>query len=397
MSAANGIIAPTDSQWTSYRLLPDDVLFFRDGKPSTIGEDHYLHSIFPLFPSTLYGAIRTARLVEEGQDLPALNGTTWSALSAELRAEIGEWGQFGTLELRGPWLIRGDEVMFPAPADLGVIAESVPADSSQRLRERASLRAVRVLRFRPDGQRSGSDWSHEYRTLRPYDRSGGSWIEWTADAPDSSAGWFLTTRGMESWIAGAVPDPAELVHASELWLTEVRTGVGLEESTRTARKGRLYTFGFIRLHKGVGIGFELRNGALSHPARVRLGGEGKTARLERGVPLRIHSHGADTLGPQIRTVYLATPTFSREGSHAPSSLQGSIAAAVRGSSLVGGWDLAARAPKALRRAIPAGSVFFVENGPEGGVDHLHGTNVSDTIDAPAGLQGFGLALVGTSD
>jgi CRISPR-associated protein Cmr3 len=397
MTAVPDHVASTGSSWTSYRLVPDDVLFFRDGKPSAIGEDHYLHSIFPLFPSTLYGAVRTARLVEEGHDLTRLNATVWSTLGPSLRAEIGEWGQFGNLELRGPWLVRGSEILFPVPADLGITAEKLSAGRARRWSERASIRVTRVFRFRPDGPRSESDWSHPYRTLRPYERRNGAWTAWTGDAPDSPAGWFLSMRGMESWLAGALPEPTELVHASELWLTEVRSGVGLEDSSRTARKGRLYTFGFIRFQQDVAIGFELRNGLLGCPARLRLGGEGKTARLERGTPLRISVPSADSHRPGLRAVCLATPAFSRDGSHAPQSLQGTIAAAMRGSSLIGGWDLAARAPKALRRAIPAGSVFFAESGPGGGVDHLHGTNIADTIDMPAALQGFGLALVGFSD
>ena len=52
--------------WKSFRLVPDDVLFFRDGKPNTRGSDHYLRSLFPPNPSTLYGALRTRRLTGSG-------------------------------------------------------------------------------------------------------------------------------------------------------------------------------------------------------------------------------------------------------------------------------------------------------------------------------------------
>ena len=55
--------------WTPFRLVPHDVLYFGDGRPSVMGEDHYLRSLFPPFPSTLYGAIRTRRLYDEGVDL----------------------------------------------------------------------------------------------------------------------------------------------------------------------------------------------------------------------------------------------------------------------------------------------------------------------------------------
>lgn len=60
------------ADWRFFRLDPDDVLFFRDGRPSTLGEDHYLRSLFPFHPSTLYGALRTRRLLDFGVDLHEL-------------------------------------------------------------------------------------------------------------------------------------------------------------------------------------------------------------------------------------------------------------------------------------------------------------------------------------
>ncbi|HXH40882.1 MAG TPA: type III-B CRISPR module-associated Cmr3 family protein, partial [Thermoanaerobaculia bacterium] len=77
--------------WQGYRLVPEDVLFFRDGKPSSIGDDHYLRSIFPPYPSTLYGLVRTQRLLEEGCDLSAVSEGWWKSLSDDLRGQVGEW------------------------------------------------------------------------------------------------------------------------------------------------------------------------------------------------------------------------------------------------------------------------------------------------------------------
>ena len=41
-------------------LQPLDTLFFRDGKPFNKGEETWADAIFPPFPATIYGALRTA-------------------------------------------------------------------------------------------------------------------------------------------------------------------------------------------------------------------------------------------------------------------------------------------------------------------------------------------------
>src|SRR5258706_6422136 len=96
----------SDAAWQGYRLIPEDVLFFRDGKPATMGEDHYLRSIFLPYPSTIYGMVRTRRMLQEGCELSDCSEKWWGGLPSPLRAEIGEWGGYGSLRLRGPWLVR---------------------------------------------------------------------------------------------------------------------------------------------------------------------------------------------------------------------------------------------------------------------------------------------------
>lgn len=41
-------------------MKPLDTLFFRDSKPFSRGEDTWADTIFPPYPSTVYGALRTA-------------------------------------------------------------------------------------------------------------------------------------------------------------------------------------------------------------------------------------------------------------------------------------------------------------------------------------------------
>lgn len=111
------------------------------------------------------------------------------------------------------------------------------------------------------------------------------------------------------------------------------------------------------------------------------------------------------------TVSLATPTVTRHGAYppgfGPEALEGDLAgcrvrlvAAVVGGSLpLGGWDLAVGAPKPLRRALPAGSVFFFEPRDRSAAEvaaRVHGSAWVDDLDPHQKLQGFGLAVAGCS-
>ena len=169
--------------WQGFRLMPDDVLFFRDGKPNSRGSDHYLRSLFPPNPSTLYGALRARRLLDEGVSLASLDEDVWRRLPADLRGELGDWGHFGSLEIRGPWPIRGDEPLLPAPSDLGLtFRERRPDERPSGRRRRGGLEPPRppaidqVARFRlPPDSGTGGGHSHDCKLLLPYLYNGSGW------------------------------------------------------------------------------------------------------------------------------------------------------------------------------------------------------------------------------
>jgi CRISPR-associated protein Cmr3 len=376
------------AEWQGFRANPDDVLFFRDSKPATVNFDHYFRSLFPPLPSTLYGMIRTARLCDRGVSLEGLNETRWKALPPELRAEIGEWGQIGSLRMRGPWLVRNQdetdreaEILLPAPADLGLILtddDSAPRD---------------VVRYLPvDGDGGRRNWSHGLKLMQPHLHvSPGGWRVWTARSgqpePTAADGWFVKCSGMERWLSGGTPAAADLVRPADLWSVERRIGIGLETSARTAKKSQLFSFGYVRLRRGVGIGFEIQ-GCDLNPSRIAwLGGEGRVVHIERGPSLSARFTAAPSSSPFRSSLYLATPAvFNTPDASAPAN-PCPYAAVVRSSLHIGGWDLVRRGPKPLRRGVAAGSVYYVEAGDSAIRSYVP---ISDMHE-----QGFGLTLAGT--
>jgi len=269
--------AAISEPWTSFRLEPDDVLFFRDGKPSTRGSDHYLRSLFPPYPSTLYGAVRTRRLLDGGIDLTGLDAASWARRLNGHAAELGPWGGFGSLRLRGPWLLRGDAPLLPAPADLGVI-EGKHAEGEAR-------RVETVVRFRPaHGELAGGGSDPAgLPLLLPHGADGAPWHPPAPGVePRPATGWFLTPAGLAAWRSGGLPEPDHFVHPTTLWQDETRTGLGLRPNRRASEDGQLYTFGFVRLLTGVSLGFEVTGSELKPEGRLRLGGEGRSVTLAPG-------------------------------------------------------------------------------------------------------------------
>ncbi len=390
-----------NNEWQGFRLVPDDVLFFRDSKPSTRGADHYLRSLFPPHPATLYGALRTRRLVDEGVRLTGLREVVWARLPEELRRELGEWGSFGTLELRGPWLLRGGEVLVPAPADLGLdLAERRQSDAGPR-RRRGGLREPnppaieQVARFRLWPEEDNGGHSHGHGLFRPWLYNGKGWDPWPGDrrSPRPATGWYLTQDGLARWRSGGAPKVADFVHSSSLWTDEARTGLGLEETERRHEDHMLYTFGYVRLRPGVSIGFEARGTQLAAGRRVRLGGEGRTCLLEEGPSFPGMEPKQTSSAGRLR-VALVTPALSSAGGYPPGQLRRLLGGVVNGFVLVGGWDLANQRAKPLRRALPAGSVFVVESSDAGSVKELDGSLLSDFNTECLAAQGFGLIVAG---
>jgi CRISPR-associated protein Cmr3 len=372
--------------WQSYRLVPEDVLFFRDGKPASMGEDHYLRSIFPPYPSTLYGLVRTQRMLEEGYDVSRVSEPWWKTLPGQLRGEIGEWNDHGSLSLRGPWLVRettkghdvSRDILLPAPHDLLVFAEPTEERDGSR-------KVTNVFRLLSEAARDGVAWSHECAAMSPFVYERDRWMKWHPDGdekePESAQGWFLTMSGVEQWMAGLVPSPRDFVDSRTLWTVETRTGLGLQKDRRLSMDRMLYTFGFIRLSRGVSIGFELAGGKLGADCHVRLGGENRLALLANGPSL------TNELGTLAHTAKddgvfaLVTPGIFDNGSMPDAQVSAAVVSEI---VRVGGWDLARHGPKRLRRAVPAGSVYYIDPGP---IEQLH--SYSNQAN-----EGFGLMLRG---
>ena len=385
-----------------------DTLLFRDGRPFDTSGGGRAESLFPPYPSTIAGYIRTQIGPKRGGD--------WTGISD--RVQVG-----------GPIVCRNRQAVFAAPADAVVV------NSGGRVlatRMEPSARTEDLGTNLPGGMRplsinvsakpapGYSFWSHN------------DTMNWLAETYDTD---FCPEK-----ISGPESD------------TRVHLEVGQEG---VAREGMLFSTtmaAFERYSFRTNPPSETRNEAwgllcrvsIQDPAEISyspglFGGENRVAVTERAdawpeCPRALRSRLADAM--HVRMV-LATPALfehgwkpawidrtSRKGS--PPGLDGVqlelVSAAVPRRVAVSGWDLTNNdrpkavsgwdltnngRPKPVRYAAPAGSVYFFNvlegSNPEVLAKQGWLASISDTeSSATTGdvinnnrHDGFGMALWGT--
>lgn len=348
-------------------LEPIDVWLFRDGRPFDSGSDHRAESLFPPFPSVIQGAIRSHHLVVKGVDLRDPQA---------IAAAVGTATCYRDLRIRGPFLTRRDNDgaitrYLPAPADATTVCRgpnrwikpaSPPKDGKARLRASAPTPCLLGLDDKP---------------------------------VKGEAGGWLREDDLCRYLAG---ETVPVIEDEKLFQRESRLGIGMERGRRVAREGALYEVEFIRPQCGVGLYLEVEGyDGWPKDGALRLGGESHGAHFwqMKGVPG--WPQAPDPL-PERFKVYLATPTFFRDGWRpaewerffdGPVEL---VAAAVGRYQSIGGFDMATGGHKAAQRYVPAGSVYYFrcrDSKPA----HLQPNLIQNAITDKGAEIGFGQVII----
>ncbi|CAL1241056.1 type III-B CRISPR module-associated Cmr3 family protein [Candidatus Methylocalor cossyra] len=374
----------------TYLLTPLAPLVLRTGKPfgDTGGGDNFP---FPQ-PSTLAGALRTARADAEG--LP---------FSPESRDEVLGWASHGAL----PAKIEGDTVtpLFPRPLD---------------------------VHYTKPGESLVLDWLAPKRLGEDEgcDLPAGLWpvfLRGDDKAKPAKGPVWWTQAAMEGWLRGQLPETKDLGH--EALPLDFRQHVKLDPNTLASETGQLF--------QSAGIDFEARRktdkpepnlekrgwnpqrfgllARFSHelqPTLLRLGAD---ARLAAAV---MDSDAWPKLPPELAAalraskairLILATPALFSGGwkpgwlgddlTGSPPGVPGLTlrlcAAALDRWQAVSGWEIVKKKPKAVRRTVPAGAVYWFEivgDAPDNWPEQLWLSPISDHEQDRR--DGFGLALPG---
>jgi CRISPR-associated protein Cmr3 len=336
-----------DYRW----IVPIDVLYLRGNRLFGEGADH-AEPLMPPWPSLFAGALRSRMLVDENVDLAAF-----------AKGEVSH-PVLGTPELPGPFRIahlslgrkhgKAIEPLLPLPSDVAVLKETEATNPT--------------CEYLVPTKRTDLD-----PVVFPGDLPALPLLRVSKPAKPDDSGYWLQPRGFEKYLRGGTIESGDLVSTRELWQTDSRLGIALNENSRAAETGRIYTTEAVALRPDVGfvVGVAGASGRLPQDGLIRLGGDGRGATLEKA--------GVDPLWfrtpqtPGFRLI-LATPGLFPQGWLPPRVCRGQDgytlrfrglrarlhAAAIPRYQVISGWDLARWKPKPAQRVVPAGSVYWFE-------------------------------------
>ncbi|MDR4124542.1 type III-B CRISPR module-associated Cmr3 family protein [Yanghanlia caeni] len=348
----------------SYRFIePLDVLFLRGnklfGEPGSYGE-----TVLPPWPSVAAGAIRSRMLVDR-----QINLTAFAAGDVTDDPELGTPARPGTFMLAGFYLARRNdegrvEILMPPPADLVISHSDSGLPQARLVRpqtvELASSCPLPLLPVLAQGR----------KREKPV------------------AGYWLTQAGWSAWLRGDVPASEHLVPSSALWRTDERIGIGMNSTTRSVDAGKLVLTQALVMRKRGEFGDEphgqrstdydvgflaVVSGAQAPSDGVlRFGGDGRAAAImPADVAFPHPDYEAIAAMGRCRLV-LNSPALFPSGWMLPGADPTGrvdlgegvsarvVAATVPRSERLSGWDLAKKRPKALQRAVPTGSVYWLD-------------------------------------
>ena len=392
---------------TTLFLEPSDVLLFRDGRSFSAG-DQLATGHFPPHPTTVYGALRSA-LLSQGQ--ADFHKADFGLEGTPLGKVVGTKTRLGTMSLTAFSLAHrsgdGVEALYPVPGDVLINKE----DKGKPFADVRGTYLVPVQRAASGPDLAGrTNMPEGLLPLWPSVSAGSDNPTYT-----SGEGW-IPAGPYAQLLQGKLQALQHAIPPGQLYSAEPRTSVMIDAEARTATEGHLFSVQFTRPHEGVGFLVEVEAPALdlAPTGWLRLGGEARAVRYETVAEdsAQLPPGAKDTTASEgsCLKLTLVTPAPFSGGwlpdGFDPDTLRGQVGgvscqlvgAAVGKPQHLGGWDVAAGRPKPTRRAVPAGSTYFVEvDSTEQRRELLQRrTPVSLIQDDDFQQQGLGLAHLGIS-
>ncbi|MCM8808387.1 MAG: type III-B CRISPR module-associated protein Cmr3 [Candidatus Omnitrophica bacterium] len=358
------------------KISPNDTLFFRSGRPFSMGSETWADVIFPPYPSTIYGALRTFLIFERGSLREFKSGKY---------KDIGTPDKKGTMKIIGPLIFNFENgrTYFPAPLDLVMKKENKKKD---KLFQISKLKKPEIFYA-----------EYPLEDILIYQER---------EQVESAEG-YIDSINFKEYLQGQSGEYI-LSELSEFYIPEPKIGIARDDITLSSKEGYLYRAQMIRLKKDYCLLVKINEiDSMPEKGLFTLGGEGKTVRFEK-----INNNPLEDLEDmdfepknRIFKLYLATHTIFEKG-WLPKwineeTMEGEkdgiklklIACAIGKCLRIGGWDMTKNEPKPMYKAVPAGSVYYfkvLSGSFEKIKEVFHFKNISDINPE----EGFGLSCVG---
>lgn len=354
-----------------------DTLFFRDGKPFSLGEETWAEGLFPPSPSVLYGALRSLYFSLHPHEM----------VKAGLDDDPSQ-----NLQIKGLYFLINDKLHITCPLDY----------MQEKQGKEPCLLQLQPL---PDNI-TGSSAKLGHCLVPPK----GTQVE--------NIEGLMDDETLEEY---ALNNKAELAINpwSKYLQVEPKVGIGRNKITNTTREGLLYRVGMVRPANSEGehikrlsivIDFEGLPATDTLPKQgfFKLGGEGKAVRYEVFEPA-LELPSQVVAGQDIFKLLLLTPALFDNGwcpaSINPNTGKGTLSidsqktvevellAAATGKPVpIGGFDMKAKLPKYMLKAVPAGTTYYFRLANAEDASLLQQKFRPASFSDQRAREGFGLAL-----
>lgn len=366
-----------------------DTLFFRDGKPFSMGADSFAQGIFPPPLSVIYGALRSKYLAEDMQEFQKLK---LENIDSSLYIRING---FAYLSEETFWESKTSvsQIYFPVPLDL-VQTEDEKLDSEAHL-------SIEIFE-KEKGYFSNSSLPQIIKHNEQVEGLENS---------------ILNLEQLQGYINGST-NFSNIENTNSFVFLEKKVGNGLQNDTRSTDDSKLYQLKMNRFSKwnkdeekhistqvlsllvDTNFFIEFENKTI-----LKLGAEGKTVvatEFEESIELQEPTLQA-TKGSYFK-IYFSTPVIFRKNGAFPDfidtkTLKGEIggirveliSAFVGKYVSIGGFDLNKNEPKKMYKAAPAGSVYYFKVLEDTTSENLIKIFHNQKLSTIGKNEGFGLA------
>lgn len=352
-----------------------DTLFFRDGKPFSMGEETWADGIFPPPPSVFYGALRTKYFAEHPQEFSKANT---------------ENDPTKNLQILGFALNINDDIQYPLPLDIHSEKKS-KEDKAYLLT--LSDKETYFVDNHLFSKILVPSQDLKYKVLEPLENG------------------YITRASLEGYLNKEEKEynPDQL---TKYYVREPKIGIGRDDSSKTSKEGQLYRVNLIRPSvlknkeiKTIKFIFQYEGLNLPKEGFLKLGAESKIVNYTTIDDETIPKFENSTPNRRLFKLYLSTPCYFEKGS-LPSwinenTLEGEhekiklklLTAAVGKPIFIGGFDMKKKKPKPMRKYVPSGSVYYfeiLEGSFEDVVKAFHRKSISEE----RANEGFGISYVG---
>lgn len=307
------------------KIKPTDSLFFGSGKPFNAGSDSWTDNSFLPNPSVVWGAMFSV-LYREGK-VNIQDGK----VSQEERKK---------LQIKNIYLYNEEQttVLIPAPLDIFVDSNGKKYISKYRDVDFISNYPLEVI--------SSIDTDNEVKPLENQ---------------------FIEINSLYQHYTKKYAKNLILYSFDDVFTQDYKIGIKIDSTTKTAQKNHLYRIDLTQFHHEWSFLIEYESEfEFNDNGLLKLGGEGKSASYQK-VDMPIGLQSANELKEKILNelkstkyfkIFFKTPTYFK-GGYLPKP-DGLVCANVGKPIAIGGFDMEIGKPKAMKKYIPAGSVYVFE-------------------------------------